>query len=188
MTLGIRIDSIKPMFQEKHIRSFLGLLCSIGFVLILFSISAEAHLYWGKGLGGSLFLEELHAKTNKNRKRKVKRKSFYEQRPVKIIQRRRAKRLPKIEKYKRNGFIGEASNGNLKVRKQSQMSAKVKKRCSILVAAENRDRTKITRKILAQKSFKKEEEATLRQSRFEVLLSRDPIGTYYYENGHWRKK
>ncbi len=122
-----------------------------------------------------------------NRK-KIKPDPFYSDKTLAKIYRRQAKRMKRLDLFKKKGMIGEADSAMLLIRDLSKLKPKQKKFVQKLVKVENSDRLRIVSAIQKKLTPSMENYKFVRRRLFELYRAMDSSGTYYYEADHWRKK
>ncbi len=113
---------------------------------------------------------------------------FYKSKLLDKIYKRQAKRMKRISEFKKQGVIGEADNGLLKVREVGKLKAKDKELMEKLVKVENSDRQKIFSEMEKDASYTKSNKVFLRRRYFELYRQMDSRGTYFFQADHWHKK
>ncbi len=125
---------------------------------------------------------------NKNKSKKAPADGFYKNSTLEKIYKRQAKRMKRIDAYKKKGIIGEADNGMLKIRQPQALNGKAKAMMEKVVKVENSDRTIIIREIEKGISGTAKRKAFVRRRLFELYRQTDPRGTYFFQADHWNKK
>tara|TARA_B100000749_G_scaffold122825_1_gene93813 strand:- start:53005 stop:53595 length:591 start_codon:yes stop_codon:yes gene_type:complete len=106
---------------------------------------------------------------------------------AKAIQVKQAKRLDKIDRFKKKGLIGEAENGLLVVKKESSKKIE-KKRVDQLVSEENADREMLYEEVMSSNGIDASQSARLRKSFHQSFVNASPAGTPVESGGSWTNK
>ncbi len=124
----------------------------------------------------------------KTKSKKTQPDGFYKNATLEKIYKRQAKRMKRIDAYKKKGIIGEADSGLLKIRQPQALNGKAKAMMEKVVKVENSDRQIIIREIEKGISGTEKRKAFVRRRLFELYRQTDPRGTYFFQADHWNKK
>ena len=127
-------------------------------------------------------------KKTKKVARKKKTNAFAENKTLKKIYGRQARRAKTIFAFKKKGVLGEADNALLKVKTTKGLSKKEKEIMEKFVKAENNDRKRIIAEIEKGGNYSDRQKTEIRQNLFKLNKASDIKGIYFYQADHWHKK
>lgn len=107
---------------------------------------------------------------------------------VKEIQGRQAQRIGKIDQFKKEGIIGECSEGLLVIYKEETLKPLQKKVVDTLIKEENSDRNMLYEEILKINSMNSSMLSQVQKSFFNSFKMVSPAGTWLKVDGQWEKK
>ncbi len=107
---------------------------------------------------------------------------------AKQIQVRQAKRLDKIDKDKKNGFLGESAQGLLVLRQSEKIKPLLMKKIDQLIKEENSDREALYRQVLKDNNLTSEQLVMIRQNFSKSFQESSPTGTWIESDGKWKQK
>lgn len=121
-------------------------------------------------------------------KGKKKKSPFVENKTLKKIYGRQARRSKVIDAFKKKGALGESDSGLLKVRTSKGLSKKEKEIMNKFVKAENKDRKRIIAEIEKGGFYTERQKKEIRQTMFKFNRTSDSKGTYFFQADNWQKK
>jgi uncharacterized protein YdbL (DUF1318 family) len=105
------------------------------------------------------------------------------------IQGRMAGRVSEVLKYKRQGVIGETSDGLLTLREAGALKPIERKKVESLVAADNADREELYAEVMAANGVGDDRRASLRASFARSFQAESPSRTWVQDaSGQWAQK